>query len=284
MEIPSLATKIRRLYGIRRVFMSLGQAIAPHLPYLRRYGRAISGSQQSGDALVARLLETLVADPAAVDTGSDLRIQLYRMVHDNFGLMASQIASGDEAVPVETAVADARLRRLPSLARQALLLTAVEGFSAEDTGRIIGRDTAAVDALIGEAMDEIDRQTRARILIIEDEPIIAMDIEMIVRELGHDVVAVATTHAEAVAEAQKHQPGLVLADIQLADNSSGIEAVQEILTDVTVPVIFITAFPERLLTGDRPEPAFLLTKPYQPATLRAAISQVLFFDESTVPA
>ena len=111
-----------------------------------------------------------------------------------------------------------------------------------------------------------------------------LPIEMIVRDLGHDVVAVATTHREAVAEAQKHQPGLVLADIQLADNSSGIEAVQEILSEVKLPVIFITAFPERLLTGDRPEPAFLLTKPYQPATLRAAISQVLFFDESTVPA
>ncbi|NIJ35382.1 CheY-like chemotaxis protein/DNA-directed RNA polymerase specialized sigma24 family protein [Sphingopyxis panaciterrae] len=264
--------------------MSLGQAIGPHLPYLRRYGRAISGSQQSGDALVARLLETLVANPGAVDTGSDLRIQLYRMVHDNFGLMNEQASTAGETAPTDIAIADARLRRIPSLARQALLLTAVEGFNAEDTGRIIGRDAATVDALIAEATDEIDRQTRARILIIEDEPIIAMDIEMIVRDLGHDVVAVATTHREAVEEAQKHKPGLVLADIQLADNSSGIEAVQEILTDVKLPVIFITAFPERLLTGDRPEPAFLLTKPYQPATLRAAISQVLFFDESTVPA
>lgn len=264
--------------------MSLGKAIAPHLPYLRRYGRAISGSQRSGDALVARLLETLVAHPDAIDTGGELRIQLYRMVHDNFGLMTNPAATGGETVPAEIAVADARLSRIPSLARQALLLTAVEGFSAEEAGRIIGRDAAAVEALITDAMEEIDRQTRARILIIEDEPIIAMDIEMIVRELGHDVVAVATTHSEAVADAQMHQPGLVLADIQLADNSSGIEAVQEILTDLTVPVIFITAFPERLLTGDRPEPAFLLTKPYQPATLRAAISQVLFFDESTVPA
>ncbi|WP_374393330.1 response regulator [Sphingopyxis sp.] len=263
--------------------MSLGQAIAPYLPYLRRYGRAISGSQQSGDALVAGLLETLVANPGAVDPSGDLRIQLYRMVHDNFGLMAGQSAA-DENAPAEVAIADARLRRIPSLARQALLLTAVEGFNSDETGRIIGRDTASVDELIAQATDEIDRQTRARILIIEDEPIIAMDIEMIVRDLGHDVVAVATTHAEAVAEAQKHQPGLVLADIQLADNSSGIEAVQEILQDVKLPVIFITAFPERLLTGDRPEPAFLLTKPYQPATLRAAISQVLFFDESTVPA
>jgi CheY-like chemotaxis protein/DNA-directed RNA polymerase specialized sigma24 family protein len=266
--------------------MSLGQAIAPHLPYLRRYGRAISGSQQTGDALVAGVLETLVDRPDAVDAEQGLRIQLYRMVHDNFSLMAEQAAAGgeDEAVTSEAAIADARLRRIPSLARQALLLTAVEGFGEDEIGQIIGRDTEAVRALIAEAMDEIDRQTRARILIIEDEPIIAMDIEMIVGELGHDVVAVATTHAEAVAEAQKHKPGLVLADIQLADNSSGVEAVQEILTGMSVPAIFITAFPERLLTGDRPEPAFLLTKPYQPATLRAAISQVLFFDESTVPA
>ncbi len=263
--------------------MSLGQAIAPHLPYLRRYGRAISGSQASGDALVAQLLETLVANPGAVDTGADLRIQLYRMVHDNFGL-ASAPPPGDPDAAADIAIADARLRRIPSLARQALLLTAVEGFGEAETGRIIGRDIEEVRKLIAEALDEIDRQTRARILIIEDEPIIAMDIEMIVRDLGHEVVGVATTHREAVAEAQKHQPGLVLADIQLADNSSGIEAVQEILNGLKVPVIFITAFPERLLTGDRPEPAFLLTKPYQPATLRAAVSQVLFFDESTVPA
>ncbi|PKP98012.1 MAG: response regulator, partial [Alphaproteobacteria bacterium HGW-Alphaproteobacteria-13] len=166
--------------------MSLGQAIAPHLPYLRRYGRAISGSQQAGDALVARLLETLVERPDAVDAEQDLRIQLYRMVHDNFSLMVEQAAAdGDgEPVPAETAIADARLRRIPSLARQALLLTAVEGFDEADTGRIIGRDTDAVRALIAEAMDEIDRQTRARILIIEDEPIIAMDIEMIVSDLG----------------------------------------------------------------------------------------------------
>ena len=264
--------------------MSLGQAIAPHLPYLRRYGRAISGSQQSGDALVSGLLQTLVANPAAVDTSADLRIQLYRMVHDNFGLASEQAVASGEPAAADIAIADARLRRIPSLARQSLLLTAVEGFSEEDAGRIIGRDAGTVHGLIAQALDEIERQTRARILIIEDEPIIAMDIEMIVRDLGHDVVAVATTHAEAVAEAQKHQPGLVLADIQLADNSSGIEAVQEILAELKVPVIFITAFPERLLTGDRPEPAFLLTKPYQPATLRAAISQVLFFDESTVPA
>lgn len=264
--------------------MPLGQAIAPFLPFLRRYGRAVSGSQQVGDALVADVLRDLIANPDQVDITGDVRIQLYQLVHRQFGQAAAPAGDDQPAEASEMAIADARLGQIPSLARQALLLTAVEGFNVDEVARIIGREPDAAQELIGQAMAEIDRQTRARILIIEDEPIIAMDIEMIVRDLGHDVVAVATTHREAVAEAQEHQPGLVLADIQLADNSSGIEAVQEILAETNVPVIFITAFPERLLTGDRPEPAFLLTKPFQPSTLRAAISQVLFFDESTVPA
>lgn len=267
--------------------MSLGQAIAPHLPYLRRYGRAISGGQDQGDLLVSMMLEQLVADPTQIADQPDIRTQLYRLLHRQVTQlhesMASDFASSTQADTAE-AIADARLRQLPSLARQALLLAALEGFSETDIAAIIERDIADVQILLNDATAEIDRQTRARILIIEDEPIIAMDIEMIVRDLGHDVVAVATTHAEAVDEAKRHRPSLVLADIQLADNSSGIEAVQEILTELDVPVIFITAFPERLLTGDRPEPAFLLTKPYQPATLRATIGQVLFFNPATIPA
>lgn len=267
--------------------MSLGQAIAPHLPYLRRYGRAVSGSQRSGDLCVSTMLEQLVANPTVIQSDADIRTELYRLLHRQVSLLgeSSSPAAGFGSAGVSPeSIADARLSRMPSLARQTLLLAALEEFSDADIALIIERDAADVRQLIDEATDEIDRQTRARILIIEDEPIIAMDIEMIVRDLGHDVVATATTHREAVDEAQKHRPSLVLADIQLADNSSGIEAVQEILTQMDLPVIFITAFPERLLTGDRPEPAFLLTKPYKPATLRASIAQVLFFNEATIPA
>lgn len=266
--------------------MSLGQTIAPHLPYLRRYGRAISGSQLGGDALVAQMLESLVQNPAQIRVDADLRLEVYRLLQHQVKANSDgdSMNSDEDSHSSPVAIADKRLKLLPPLSRQALLLHAVEGFSEADIAQILERDEADVGRLIDEATAEIDRQTRARILIIEDEPIIAMDIEMIVRELGHDVVAVATTHAEAVAEAKKHNPSLILADIQLADNSSGIEAVQEILGESQLPVIFITAFPERLLTGDRPEPAFLLTKPYQPATLRATIAQVLFFDEATIPA
>ena len=104
------------------------------------------------------------------------------------------------------------------------------------------------------------------------------------QEIGHRVKAVARTHAEAVEAVKRERPGLVLADIQLADGSSGLEAVNEILASIDVPVIFITAYPERLLTGDKPEPVFLITKPFQPESVKAIISQALFFDTRAKPA
>ena len=94
--------------------------------------------------------------------------------------------------------------------------------------------------------------------------------------MGHNVVGIATTRTEAVDLARKSPPDLVLADIQLADGSSGIDAVKDILADITAPVIFITAFPERLLTGQRPEPTFLISKPFREETVKTTISQALF--------
>jgi CheY-like chemotaxis protein len=169
------------------------------------------------------------------------------------------------------------------LSRQALLLGAMEGFTAEDVAYLLDRTAPEVAALIAEALAEIERQTATSVLIIEDEPIIAMDIEAIVRELGHTVTGTATTHDEAMALFHSATPGLVLADIQLADASSGIDAVRQILAEQAVPVIFVTAFPERLLTGERPEPTFLITKPFQTATVQAAIAQALFFNSTAAP-
>jgi CheY-like chemotaxis protein len=162
--------------------------------------------------------------------------------------------------------------------RQAFLLVAVEGFDENEAAEILDLDDASFSSLLSEASNEISRQVATDILIIEDEPLIAMDIEEMVESLGHRVVGIARTHAEAVGIFAKSHPRMVLADIQLADGSSGIDAVNEILAATSVPVIFITAFPERLLTGERPEPAFLVTKPFNPDMVKALISQALFFD------
>ncbi len=135
--------------------------------------------------------------------------------------------------------------------------------------------------LLDKASQEISRQVATDIMIIEDEPLIAMDIEQMVESLGHKVAGIARTHTEAVALYNKTKPNMVLADIQLADGSSGIDAVNDILKTSSMPVIFITAFPERLLTGERPEPTFLVTKPFNPDMVKALISQALFFNETT---
>jgi len=262
--------------------MSLGQQIAPHLPFLRRYGRALTGSQTHGDKYVRAALEAIVAAPEEFPRDVDPRLGLYRTFQ---AIWASANLDGDidDEGDGPEAVARARLSRMTPLSRQALLLTAMEGFTPEDTAYLIEVEPAEVDSLVAEALSEIERQTHARVMIIEDEPIIAMDIETIVRDLGHEVTGVAVTRDEALALALEDRPGLVLADIQLADDSSGIDAVKDILAEFQVPVIFITAFPERLLTGERPEPTFLITKPFQRSTVKAAISQALFFDQSTVP-
>jgi CheY-like chemotaxis protein len=265
--------------------MSLGQDLAPHLPFLRRYARALTGSQVHGDNFVRATLETIVAQPDEFPRDVDPRLGLYRTFHAIWS--SANIDEGQEptmAIDGAEGIAHARLARVTPLSRQALLLTSLEGFSTDDTAYLIDASPEDVDSLVAEALAEIERQTHADVLIIEDEPIIAMDIESIVRDLGHNVTGVAVTRDEAIAQARKSPPGLVLADIQLADDSSGIDAVKDILAEFAVPVIFITAFPERLLTGTRPEPTFLITKPFQRATVKAAISQALFFDAATVPA
>jgi len=272
------------IQGISSI-MSLGQQLAPHLPFLRRYGRALTGSQSHGDHYVRATLEAIVAAPGEFPRDVDPRLGLYRTFQaiwssanlDGFGSDIGSTAGDAEAI------ARARLARMTPLSRQALLLTAMEGFTPEDAAYLIDVEPGEVETLVAEALAEIEKQTRARVLIIEDEPIIAMDIETIVRDLGHDVTGVAVTRDEAVALAMEDRPGLVLADIQLADDSSGIDAVKDILAQFAVPVIFITAFPERLLTGERPEPTFLITKPFQRSTVKAAIAQSLFFDEATLP-
>ncbi|WP_176086370.1 response regulator [Martelella sp. HB161492] len=258
--------------------MSLSTRIAAHLPYLRRYARAVSGSQTSGDAYVAAVLEALIADVSLFPDKGDDKVALYKLFTTLFSSTTIEIGEIDSPFSWEKRAA-ANLLALPAKPRQAFLLVSLEGFSAAETAEILSVPAADLNALLDEASTEISRQVATDIMIIEDEPLIAMDIEEMVESLGHRVTGIARTHKEAVELFQRTKPKMVLADIQLADGSSGIDAVNDILASHSLPVIFITAFPERLLTGERPEPTFLVTKPFNPDMVKALISQALFFEE-----
>ena len=258
--------------------MSLLARLAPHLPYVRRYARALTGDQTTGDHYVRVALEALAAGERVLEANLTPRVALYHVFHAIWCSTGAQLESTPEASGT-TGQEDAsrRLMRIAPRSRQAFLLTALEGFTPSEAAQILGADFSEVEGLIAEAQSEIDAELATDVLIIEDEPVIAADIEALVKELGHRVTDIAATRTEAVDAVARKTPGLVLADIQLADGSSGIDAVKDILARLDVPVIFITAFPERLLTGERPEPTFLITKPFQPETVKAAIGQALFF-------
>jgi CheY-like chemotaxis protein/DNA-directed RNA polymerase specialized sigma24 family protein len=257
--------------------MSLLARLAPHLPYVRRYARALTGDQTTGDNYVRVALEALAAGERQLSADMTPRVALYHVFHTIWTTTGAQL---EDRSGLDDGDASTRLMRISPRSRQAFLLTALEGFTPSEAAQILDADAHQVERLIAEAQSDIDAELATDVLIIEDEAIISADIESLVTELGHRVTGTATTHDEAVDAVARHRPGLVLADIQLADGSSGIDAVKDILRKFDVPVIFITAFPERLLTGERPEPTFLITKPFQPETVKAAISQALFFHPS----
>ena len=257
--------------------MSLLARLAPHLPYMRRYARALTGDQITGDNYVRATLEALAAGDMQLESSASARVALYHVFHAIWQSAGAKLEPRDAGGGSGRDDAVQRLMRIAPRSRQAFLLTALEGFTPDEAAQILAVGRSDVERLIAQAQAEIDAELATDVLIIEDEPVIAADIEALVRELGHRVSDIVATRAEAVDAARREAPGLVLADIQLADGSSGVDAVKDILADHNTPVIFITAFPERLLTGERPEPTFLITKPFLPETVKAAIGQALFF-------
>jgi DNA-directed RNA polymerase specialized sigma24 family protein len=257
--------------------MSIKDRVAPHLPYLRRYARALTGSQTTGDAYVRACLEALLSGRDALEDDAQPRVALYKLFHRIWAVPGDALDRAEPGGVAAGLTPEDRLRGLGARTRQALLLSAVENFAFNDVAAILGVSRSEAERLAEQAQHEIERELATDVLVIEDEAIIAMDIKDLAEELGHRVTAIARTRAEAVAAARARKAGLVLADIQLADDSSGIDAVKDILELFDAPVVFVTAFPERLLTGDRPEPAYLLTKPFERLTLKATIGQALFF-------
>jgi CheY-like chemotaxis protein len=254
--------------------MTTSQTLAPHLPDLRRYARALTGSQSSGDAYVRAALTALLAGEQTLPEGTAPRVALYKLFHTIWSSTAGHIEDG---MPAEGSSPENRLMSLSAAPRAALLLTAVESFTLDEAATILNETPEDVERAIVDAQRTIESELVSKVLIIEDEPIIALDLENLVTELGHEVVATAATRDEAVKQAHLKKPGLILADINLGEGGSGIDAVNDILNSFDIPVIFVTAYPEKLLTGERPEPTYLIAKPFLPETVQATVGQALFF-------
>jgi CheY-like chemotaxis protein len=254
---------------------TLAESIASYLPQLRRFARLLTGSQQAGDAAVSRMLRAIVGDPGAFPEKPS-RVELYQLFLKTLAGIPEDSAQQGAGIG-QTAARS--LAAMTPQARQAFLLVSVEELTPREAAEVLEVSQRRAEELLNQASEEIARQIATDVLIIEDEPLIALDLQRMLEGLGHRVTAIARTHADAVGAASSNKPGLVLADIRLADGSSGLEAVNDILSSFSVPVVFITAYPDKLMTGERPEPTFLLTKPFREDAVKAVVSQVLFFDQ-----
>lgn len=249
------------------------------LPALRRYARFITGSNRIANSLCVTLLKE--ADGIEYDwpPGRQTRVVAFRILSTLLNTPTCRELSEHYADHPSSRDLNGRLSLLTPGARQAYLLIGMEGFTFKETMTILDVSSEELTSMLVQARQEIAMQVATTVLIIEDEVFIARDLERIVKRLGHTVIAKVRTRSAARAIINAQKPGLILADIQLADGSNGIDAVNDWLQSIgTVPIIFITAYPEQLLTGNHPEPAFLLAKPYQVNEVEAAINHVLFFN------
>ncbi len=184
--------------------MSRSQLVAEHLPLLRRYARALTGNQASGDAYVAAMLEALLQDQSVLDERHGPRAGLFRL----FTQIWNSVSLNDDAdVTTLPMPSERRLSNITPLPRQAFLLLSLEGFSEEEVAFILGIDVAETRKLADTAGREMAAEIATDVLIIEDETFIAMDLESLVRNLGHNVIGVARTHSDAVALAKNKKPG-----------------------------------------------------------------------------
>jgi CheY-like chemotaxis protein len=205
------------------------------------------GNQASGDSYVAATLEAVVKEPNLLALVEHPRIALYQV----FSRIWNSLQVNGGAEPALNLVpAERHLGQITAMPRQAFLLVSVEGFSEEDAAAILDVDQQTLQDLVDESGRELAVQIATDVLIIEGEMVIALDLEQLVENLGHRTIGIARTRAEAIELSRVRRPGLILADIQLADGSSGLEAVNDLLNSfevVTFGVIVVTLVGQGLL-------------------------------------
>ena len=126
----------------------------------------------------------------------------------------------------------------------------------------------------------MDPAKRARILVVEDEAVVALDVQGRLRRLGYEVVGTASSYASALSQAAEARPDLVLMDIALRDGPDGIAAAERLRAELGVPVVFLTAFAdaETLDRAKRVSPHGYIVKPFDGRDLRATIEIALYRD------
>ncbi|MAW82727.1 MAG: hypothetical protein CMI63_21030 [Parvularcula sp.] len=237
------------------------------LRFVRQFARAVTSDQFLGDEIAAAALQRF--DYSAVEGLPDRerQITVFRAFYDAW---RSASAEGGAAFSNRSVLAARPFTAEPP--RQLVLLVDVIGLEIEKAAALIGVEPSEAKRLLSEERRRIAAtQVSGTALVIEDEPVIALEVAATLETIGLKVLATARTADDAIRLANKHRPDVVMADYDLGAGRTGLDAVREITSTLPVIAIFLTAYPDDVLSGDDYEPTFILTKPFDERALRAAI-------------
>jgi CheY-like chemotaxis protein len=222
-----------------------------------------------GDELMRMTMARVSIDPAS--SSSSVVDVMSAFMHS--WRMAFQERPAKPMLFSDAALIDA-LPEPPDDGRLLLLMCDVMGLMPHQAAQVIGIEDDP-RSVLRRARHDLHIEKGARAVVVEDEPLIAADIRGILERLGVEVAGEASSAAEAVRVATDSKPDIILADYNLDGRDTGIDAVLEINETHDCPVVFITGFPDRVLQGDEIEPDFVISKPYTPDNVRAAVVHCL---------
>ncbi|WBV41729.1 sigma factor-like helix-turn-helix DNA-binding protein [Pseudoroseomonas cervicalis] len=257
---------------------------------LRRYGRAAVEHPGLAERAIEAALHDLLAESHRGAEAGEAARRLFRAFHDQLRLAeamapvpaAALLPAVAAGLPAETppeALARQWLRRrlqgLPTLRRQALLLHHLEGFSAEEVGWVLRRGAGWVARALSASWTGLRVAAGAEVVILEDEAVTALDLALLMRELGHQVRGIASTPREAELLLAGPSPDLILADLQPRG--------AWLAPPPLVPVIYVTARPEAaplrgegaLRHTESGAPVLVVAKPFSVSRLSMAVYDVL---------
>lgn len=236
---------------------------------LRRFLRAINIDTVWAEEWLRLTYASPTTDEALSETSTaSAKFQVFSDFYDYWNAQEDGEA---EALPFT----DDRLRRfvpnLPPKEDQILLLCDFVGFSLKEAASLLHVSVEDAETLLTDGRKLTRDLPPMSVLILEDHGLIAQDLSDIVGETGLSVIGVASNEADAIRIARQNWPDIIVTDQMLEDGDTGLQAIEKLRPDGEFAAIYVTAYPDEVLTGLDEEPAIIVAKPFKPEAIRAAL-------------
>lgn len=243
------------------------------LALLRRYFRAVVGDQQAGDKLVSSLAPRLLLTEKSTVALLTAATRLWR-----------QLVKDDAAPAFSSRTIAEALSPALSLERQAGVMVDVFGLTLQQAAGALNRSAGEVTRLLAEGRRVTGRPIGGRVLVVDDDPLIARHLAGIVAARGAAEVQVAASYDEAVGLASVRRFDLALCDYDLGRGRNGLDVVRVLSAEHDTTCVFVTAYPDEVLSGSDHEPAFVIIKPFRDEVVAAALSYAVTQDRPALVA